>query len=89
MSRMTAPAEADIPAASRPALDAAAQELGFVPNMYHALPATPNALLNRWFTVLQVPDEGPLDEADFVTLYEQVVPADIRERNARILGGSF
>jgi alkylhydroperoxidase family enzyme len=46
-------------------------------------------LLNRWFTVLQVPDEGPLDEADFVTLYEQVVPADIRERNARILGGAF
>jgi alkylhydroperoxidase family enzyme len=46
-------------------------------------------LLNRWFTVLQVPDEGPLDEADFVTQYEQVVPADIRERNARILGGSF
>jgi alkylhydroperoxidase family enzyme len=37
-------------------------------------------LLNRWFTVLQVPDE-----ADFVTRYEQVVPADIRERNARIL----
>ena len=46
-------------------------------------------LLNRWFTVLQVPDEGPLDEADFVRLYEQVVPADIRERNARILGGGF
>ena len=46
-------------------------------------------LLNRWFTVLQVPDEGPLDEADFVTLYEQVVPADIRERNARILGGGL
>jgi hypothetical protein len=39
--------------------------------------------------VLQVPDEGPLDEADFGTLYEQVVPADIRERNARILGGGF
>ena len=31
MSRMTAPAEADIPAASRPALDAAAHQLGFVP----------------------------------------------------------
>jgi hypothetical protein len=46
-------------------------------------------LLNRWFTVLQVPDEGPLDEADFETRYEQVVPADIRERNARILGRSF
>jgi hypothetical protein len=33
MSRMTAPAEADIPAASRLALDAAAHELGFVPNI--------------------------------------------------------
>jgi hypothetical protein len=47
MSRMTAPAEADIPAASRPALDAAADQLGFVPNMYHALAATPKAL-NAW-----------------------------------------
>lgn len=46
-------------------------------------------LLNRWFTVLQVPDEGPLDEADFLTLYEQVVPADIRQRNERILGHGF
>lgn len=47
MSRMTAPAEADIPAASRSALDAAAQQLGFVPNMYHALAASPKAL-NAW-----------------------------------------
>lgn len=47
MSRMTAPAEADIPAASRPAIDAAAHQLGFVPNMYHALAATPKAL-NAW-----------------------------------------
>jgi hypothetical protein len=37
MSRMTAPAEADIPAASRPALDAAAHQLGFVPNIHRAL----------------------------------------------------
>jgi alkylhydroperoxidase family enzyme len=44
---MTAPAEADIPAASRPAIDAAAHQLGFVPNMYHALAATPKAL-NAW-----------------------------------------
>jgi uncharacterized protein YbjT (DUF2867 family) len=44
---MTAPAEADIPAASRPALAAAAHQLGFVPNMYHALAATPKAL-NAW-----------------------------------------
>lgn len=46
-------------------------------------------LLNRWFTVLQVPDEGPDDEANFLPLYEQVVPADIRERNARIMGNDF
>lgn len=46
-------------------------------------------LLNRWFTALQVPDEGPLDQSDFLTSYEQVVPADIRERNARIVGGGF
>jgi hypothetical protein len=43
MSRMTAPAEADIPAASRPALDAAVRQLGFVPNMYHALAAAPQS----------------------------------------------
>lgn len=48
-----------------------------------------SGLLNRWFTVLQVPEEGPLDEADFVTLYEQVVPADIRARNERILDNGF
>ena len=52
MSRMTAPAEADIPAASRPALDAAAHQLGFVPNMYHALAATPKAL-NVWLDLRQ------------------------------------
>jgi uncharacterized peroxidase-related enzyme len=47
MTRMTAPAQADVPAASRPALDAAADQLGFVPNMYHGLAATPKAL-NAW-----------------------------------------
>ena len=47
MSRMTAPAEADVPAASRPALDAAARQLGFVPNMHHALAASPKAR-NAW-----------------------------------------
>ncbi|MBB3753781.1 alkylhydroperoxidase family enzyme [Mycolicibacterium sp. BK634] len=46
-------------------------------------------LLNRWFTVLQVPDEGPDDEADFGAVYREVVPADIRERNERILGNGF
>jgi alkylhydroperoxidase family enzyme len=43
MCRMTAPAEADIPAASRPALDAAANQLGFVPRMRRALAASPEA----------------------------------------------
>lgn len=46
-------------------------------------------LLNRWFTVLQVPDEGPNDEVDFLAVYEQVVPRDIRERNEKILRGDF
>jgi alkylhydroperoxidase family enzyme len=46
-------------------------------------------LLNRWFTVLQVPDEGARDEDNFGAAYEAVVPADIRERNARILDGAF
>jgi hypothetical protein len=50
MSRMTAPAEADIPAASRPALDAAARQPGFVPNMDRALTAGPKAL-NAWLDV--------------------------------------
>jgi hypothetical protein len=47
MSRITTPAGADIPPASRPALDAAAHQLGFVPNMHHALAASPKAL-NAW-----------------------------------------
>ncbi|MBK7143331.1 MAG: carboxymuconolactone decarboxylase family protein [bacterium] len=46
-------------------------------------------LLNRWFTVLQVPDESSADEDNFLGLYEQVVPADIRERNEKILEGGF
>lgn len=46
-------------------------------------------LLNRWFTVLQVPDEGPDDEDDFLAAYEQVVPEDIRKRNEGILKGGF
>jgi hypothetical protein len=47
MSRMTAPADADVAAASRPPLDAAARQLGFVPNMYRAL-ATTSKALNAW-----------------------------------------
>lgn len=46
-------------------------------------------MLNRWFTALQVPDEGPLDEDNFLAAYEASVPADIRERNERILQGGF
>jgi len=46
-------------------------------------------LLNRWFTVLQVPDEGPKDEDNFLAFYEQTVPEDIRRRNEKILKGDF
>lgn len=45
--------------------------------------------LNRWFTALQVPDETSADEVDFLSLYAQVVPADIRERNEEVLAGDF
>jgi alkylhydroperoxidase family enzyme len=46
-------------------------------------------LLNRWFTVLQVPDETAEDEDDFLGAYEQIVPEDIRIRNEEILKGDF
>jgi alkylhydroperoxidase family enzyme len=46
-------------------------------------------LLNRWFTVLQVPDEESADEDNFWGLYEQVLPEDIRKRNEMILEGGF
>lgn len=46
-------------------------------------------LLNRWFAVLQVPDEGPQDEADFPAAYHANVPEDIRKRNEEILKGGF
>ena len=46
-------------------------------------------LLNRWFTVLQVPDETQKDEDDFLAVYEKVVPLDIRERNETMLAGGF
>ncbi|MBZ5520640.1 MAG: hypothetical protein LAP21_00065 [Acidobacteriia bacterium] len=46
-------------------------------------------LLNRWFTALQVPDEGPDDEANFLGAYEAGVPKDIRDRNERLLQEGF
>ncbi|MFA4973028.1 MAG: hypothetical protein WC683_10460 [bacterium] len=46
-------------------------------------------LLNRWFTFLQVPDEAPDDEANFQGAYDANVPADIRQRNERLLGHGF
>jgi len=46
-------------------------------------------LLNRWFTVLQVPDETNADEDNFLAAYEQVVPKDIRKRNDTLLHGEF
>lgn len=46
-------------------------------------------LLNRWFTALQVPDESAEDEANFLGVYEQDVPADIRDRNDTLLAGGF
>lgn len=42
-------------------------------------------LLNRWFTALQVPDEGPQDEADFTATYRTTVPGNIRDRNEVVL----
>ncbi|MCX6340505.1 MAG: hypothetical protein NTX71_11410 [Candidatus Aureabacteria bacterium] len=46
-------------------------------------------LLNRWFTVLQVPDEGSQDEDNFLAAYQDMVPEDIRKRNEEILGDGF
>ena len=46
-------------------------------------------LLNKWFTVLQVPDETSVDEDNFLAAYEEVVHEDIRARNAKILNGDF
>ncbi len=46
-------------------------------------------LLNRWFTALQVPDESAEDEANFLGVYASELPADLRERNDRLLHGEF
>lgn len=46
-------------------------------------------LLNKWFTVLQVPDETAEDEDNFLGVYESTVPEDIRHRNDELLRGQF
>jgi len=46
-------------------------------------------LLNRWFTVLQVPEEGDRDEDNFGPAYQEIVPEDIRIRNEQILTHGF
>ena len=46
-------------------------------------------LLNRWFTVLQVPNEGPQDEWNFAAVYKEIVPEQIRRRNDQVLAGGF
>jgi len=46
-------------------------------------------LVNRWFTVLQVPDESPQDEDNFAAAYERIVPEQIRRRNDQVLAGGF
>lgn len=47
-------------------------------------------LLNRFFTVLEVPDEGPDDEDNFLEdAYVKVVPENIRKRNEDVLQGGF
>ena len=45
-------------------------------------------LLNRWFTVLQVPDETAADEDNFPQAYEAMVPLEIRQRNEALLAGT-
>ncbi|MCK4351778.1 hypothetical protein KAW65_00030 [candidate division WOR-3 bacterium] len=46
-------------------------------------------LLNRWFTVLHVEDEGKKDELDFLKIYEETVPEEIIRRNNLLLGDDF
>jgi hypothetical protein len=44
MSRVIAPAEADVPVPLRPAFDAAGRRPDFVPTMHHARAVGPNTL---------------------------------------------
>ncbi len=46
-------------------------------------------LLSCVYSTLQIPDEGPDDEDNFQELYEDIVPADMRQRNEEVLGDAF
>ena len=46
-------------------------------------------LLTRWFTVLQIEDEGDDAEVNFLKLYAETVPPEIIARNNQVLGDSF
>jgi alkylhydroperoxidase family enzyme len=46
-------------------------------------------LLNRCFTVLQVPVENAEDEFNFLDVYLAQLPEDIRQRNDTLLAGAF
>ncbi|MGG1152627.1 hypothetical protein [Bacillus wiedmannii] len=46
-------------------------------------------LLTRWFTALQVEDEGEGTELNFIKLYAETVPSEIIERNNKLLGHDF
>jgi hypothetical protein len=46
-------------------------------------------LLTRWFTVLQVEDEGEEAEVNFLKLYAETVPPEIIDRNNQLLGHRF
>jgi hypothetical protein len=46
-------------------------------------------LLTRWFTALQVEDEGEEAEVNFLKLYAETVPPEIIARNNHVLGDSF
>ncbi|WP_163051128.1 hypothetical protein [Bacillus cereus] len=46
-------------------------------------------LLTRWFSALQVEDEGEDTEFNFLKLYAQTVPPEIIDRNNKILGNKF
>lgn len=46
-------------------------------------------LLTRWFTALQVEDEGGDAEVDFLKLYAETVPPEIIDRNNQVISDGF